>query len=100
MSQTITSQVTRRNFCRAAAAIGSLGAVPGGLLALAEAQPTVIGSDGPDSLRSHAAAHGLLFGAAVNPALLDVDGAEAGRATDPYTLLFAGQANILVAENS
>jgi endo-1,4-beta-xylanase len=100
MSQTVKSQVTRRQFCRAAAAIGSLGVVPGGLLALAEVQPAVIGTTGPDSLRSHAAARGLLFGAAVNPALLDVDGADAGKTTDPYTLLFAAQANILVAENS
>jgi endo-1,4-beta-xylanase len=100
MSQTVKSQVTRRKFCRAAAAIGSLGVVPGGLLALAETQPALIGASGPDSLRSHAAAHGLLYGAAVNPALLDVDGVAAGKTADPYTLLFAAQCNILVAENS
>ena len=100
MSQTVKSHVTRRQFCRAAAAISSVGAVSGGLLALAETQPTVINTTGPDSLRSHAAAHGLLFGGAVNPALLDVDGAANGTTTDPYTLLFAAQANILVAENS
>jgi endo-1,4-beta-xylanase len=100
MSQTITSQVTRRQFCRGAAAIGSLGAVPGGLLALADTQPTVINITGAGSLRSHAAARGLFYGTAVDPALLDVDGVTAGKATDPYTQLFAAQADILVAENS
>lgn len=55
---------------------------------------------GPDSLRSHAEARGLLFGCAVNPALLDMDGMAAGTVTDPYTTLVATQANIVVAENS
>jgi len=100
MSQTIRLHVTRRQFCRGAAAISSLGAVSGRLLTLAETRPTVINTTGPDSLRSHAAACGLLFGAAVNPALLDMDGVAAGKSTDPYTLLFAAQASILVAENS
>jgi endo-1,4-beta-xylanase len=100
MSQSEKSQLTRRQFCRSAAAISSLGAVSGGLLALAEVQPAAINTTGPDSLRSHAAAHGLLYGAAVNPALLDVDGVKAGKTTDPYTLLVAAQTNILVAENS
>jgi endo-1,4-beta-xylanase len=100
MSETVKPQVTRRNFCRAAAAISSLGAVPGGLLALAETQPEVTNATGADSLRSHAAAHGLMYGAAVVPALLDVDGVAAGIMTDPYTQLVAAQCNILVAENS
>lgn len=34
------------------------------------------------------------------PQLLDVDGFAAGKTTDPYTLLFAAQANILVPENA
>jgi endo-1,4-beta-xylanase len=51
-------------------------------------------------LRAHAAARGLLYGAAVIPALLDVDGIAAGRATDGYTQLVAGQAGIVVAENA
>jgi endo-1,4-beta-xylanase len=41
-----------------------------------------------------------MYGAAVNPALLDLEGAQAGNSTDPYTRLVAAQANMLVAENS
>ncbi len=100
MSQMGKSQVTRRQFCRAAAAMGSLGVLYGRFGALAESQTALIDATGAGSLRSHAAAHGLLYGTAVNPARLDVDGAAAGKATDPYTLLVAAQANILVAENS
>jgi endo-1,4-beta-xylanase len=55
---------------------------------------------GSDSLRAHAQARGLLFGCAVNPALLDMDGMAAGSATDPYTVLVANQASIVVAENA
>src|ERR1700721_499639 len=55
---------------------------------------------GPDSLRAHAAAHGLLYGAAVVPELLDVDGFASGTTSDAYTRLVAEQANILVAENA
>lgn len=55
---------------------------------------------GADSLRSHAQARGLLYGAAVNPALLDLDGIASGSATDPYTILIATQAGIVVAENA
>ncbi|MFZ0395618.1 MAG: endo-1,4-beta-xylanase [Terracidiphilus sp.] len=55
---------------------------------------------GADSLRFHAQARGLLFGCAVNPMLLDMDGMAAGTSTDPYTTLIATQANIVVAENS
>lgn len=55
---------------------------------------------GVNSLRAHADARGLLFGAAVVPQLLDVDGLAAGTTTDGYTLLVKNQANILVAENS
>jgi len=64
------------------------------------ASSTQAGWTGADSLKAHADVRGFLFGAAVNPAILDVDGIAAGKATDPYTLLFAAQANILVAENS
>jgi endo-1,4-beta-xylanase len=99
MSQSVKSKLTRRRFCRAAAAIGSLGAL-GRFGALAQTLPALIDTTGPGSLRSHAAVQGLLYGAAVNPVLLDVDGAAAGKSVDPYTLLFAAQANILVAENS
>jgi endo-1,4-beta-xylanase len=55
---------------------------------------------GPDSLRARAAARGLLFGTAVNPALLDVDGLAGTGTSDGYTQLVGAQANILVAENA
>lgn len=52
------------------------------------------------SLRVHAEARGLFYGAAVVPQLLDVDGLAAGSTTNAYTLLIKTQANILVAENA
>jgi len=55
---------------------------------------------GAESLRAHAAARGLLYGAAVDPALLDVEGVAAGNSTDGYTQLVEMQAGILVAENA
>jgi endo-1,4-beta-xylanase len=55
---------------------------------------------GAESLRAHAQARGLLYGAAVATDLLDVDGAAAGKSTDPYTQLVLEQANIVVAENA
>jgi endo-1,4-beta-xylanase len=61
---------------------------------------TRLGVSGSDSLRAHATARGLLYGAAVNPALLDVDGVVAGNTADGYTELVQGQTNILVAENA
>jgi endo-1,4-beta-xylanase len=61
---------------------------------------TSIDISGPNSLRAHAAARRLMYGTAVNPALLDLDGAAAGNSSDPYTRLIAAQANILVPENS
>jgi endo-1,4-beta-xylanase len=102
---------SRRRFGRAALAVGAAGALPsylsaGGIFRHGKdkhAQPAVPPPpkiDGPDSLRAHAATRGLLYGAAVNPALLDVDGAAAGTTADGYTRLFAAQAGILVAENA
>jgi endo-1,4-beta-xylanase len=41
-----------------------------------------------------------LYGAAVDPALLDVDGVAAGTTADGYTRLVLNQAGILVAENA
>jgi endo-1,4-beta-xylanase len=55
---------------------------------------------GPESLRAHAAARGVLYGAAVNPALLDVEGLAGTGTTDGYTQLVGAQAGILVAENA
>ena len=98
MSPKSKTHLSRRQFCRATAAIGSVGALSGPLNALALDSPAPV--TGADSLRSHAAAHGLLYGTAVVPELLDVDGLAAGKTTDPYTQLIAAQANILVAENA
>jgi len=48
--------------------------------------------DGPASLRAHASARGLFYGAAVDTGLLRTDAA--------YRALLAGQCNIVVAENA
>jgi endo-1,4-beta-xylanase len=80
--------------------MGSLGALSGRLGAWTVDVPVIVNSTGTASLRAHAAARGLLYGTAVAPQLLDIDGFAAGKTTDPYTQLIAAQANILVAENS
>jgi endo-1,4-beta-xylanase len=100
MTNASNSQRTRRQFCNTAAALGALSALPVSLRAMGGKQSSAIDTTGADSLRTHAAAHGLLYGAAVVPQLLDLDGVAAGGTTDPYTLLVAAQANILVAENA
>lgn len=89
----------RREWMKACFAAGAVGVMPHWALAF-DTTGFDVKFTGPDSLRSHAQERGLLFGAAVNPALLDMDGMAAGTATDPYTILIATQANILVAENS
>jgi endo-1,4-beta-xylanase len=99
VDETHRSRWTRRQFGRtslAAAAAVLSRRLWGGQSALSS-RP---GLSGPDSLRSHAAARGLLYGAAVDPALLDVDGVAAGSSTDGYTQLVQSQASILVAENA
>jgi endo-1,4-beta-xylanase len=63
----------------------------------AATQPAVTGDN---SLEAHADAHSLLYGCAVVPELLDVDGIAAGHSADGYTELVAGQTGILVAENA
>lgn len=86
---------TRRQFGKAAVAAWAAAAFSKRLLAAEAADFT-----GAASLRAHAAARGMLYGAAVVPELLDVDGFAAGTTTDGYTRLIAEQANILVAENA
>jgi endo-1,4-beta-xylanase len=91
---------TRRELGRFALTAGAAAATPKWARAAQvdlSTRQRVIGSD---SLRVHAVARGLLYGAAVNPALLDVDGAAAGSTADGYTQLVQGQTNILVAENA
>ena len=91
---------TRRNLLQAAVTAAGAAALPGWLKATQLTSDARVNVTGPDSLRAHASSHGLLYGAAVNPALLDVEGLAGGNTADPYTMLVAGQANILVAENA
>jgi len=90
---------TRRDWMKASLAAGAVSALPHWARAF-DTTDSHINVTGSDSLRSHAEARGLLFGCAVDPALLDMDGMAAGTSTDPYTTLIATQANIVVAENS
>ena len=91
---------TRRQLGRFALTAGAVAGVPKWAVAAQSNAGARPGVSGPDSLRAHATARGLLYGAAVNAALLDVDGVAAGSTTDGYTQLVQGQTNILVAENA
>jgi endo-1,4-beta-xylanase len=91
---------TRRNLLKASLTTAGAASLPPWLRAAQLGPYSHVNFAGPDSLRAHALGHGLLYGAAVNPALLDVDGMAAGNSADPYSLLVASQANILVAENA
>jgi endo-1,4-beta-xylanase len=94
-------ELTRRQFGKTTLALGAVAALPGWMLAQEKDSHSALENvTGPNSLRAHAAARGLLYGAAVNPAHLDVDGVAAGSTSDGYTLLVQQQAGILVAENS
>jgi endo-1,4-beta-xylanase len=82
-------------------ALGAAAMLPGWLWAQEKDAPVASKSvTGADSLRAHAAARGLLYGAAIDPEILDVDGVAAGSTSDGYTLLIKEQAGILVAENA
>jgi len=89
---------TRRNFLKASTIASAAAAIPAWLNAAQLSPFSQVNFSGPDSLRAHALSRGLFYGTAVNPSLLDVDGMTAGNTSDPYTLLVAGQANMLVAE--
>ncbi len=91
---------TRRQLGRFALTAGAAASLPEWARAAQIDARARQGISGPDSLRAHATARGLLYGAAVNPGLLDVDGVGAGNTTDGYTQLIQGQTNILVAENA
>jgi endo-1,4-beta-xylanase len=81
-------------------ALGFGAATPRWLRAAQDATGAAANVTGSDSLRAHAASRGLMYGTAVVPQLLDVEGLAAGKTTDAYTLLIKEQANILVAENA
>ncbi len=53
---------------------------------------------GANSLQAHAAVKGLVYGAAVNPLLLDVEGVAEGHTEDGYTQLVMAQTGMLVDE--
>lgn len=102
MTEKSRAQWTRRQFGKTAFVLGAAAALPGWLSAeqatsRGEAVPDVMGAN---SLREHAQARGLMYGTAVVPQLLDVEGLTAGNTTNGYTLLIQSQANILVAENA
>ncbi|MGA7244264.1 MAG: endo-1,4-beta-xylanase [Terracidiphilus sp.] len=93
------AQWTRRQFGKAALAMGAAAAIPRWL----EGEQTsgvAASVTGVNSLRAYAEARGLMYGTAVIPDLLDVDGVAAGATTDRYTQLIQEQASILVAENA
>jgi endo-1,4-beta-xylanase len=87
---------TRRQVGKAALGLAAAARIPRWL----HAAQSGMNVAGPESLRAHAAARGMFYGAAVVPELLDVDGFAAGTTSDGYTRLVAEQANIVVAENA
>jgi endo-1,4-beta-xylanase len=100
MTETGNLRWTRRQLVKASLVAGAAAAIPGQLRAAQDDAGFRVNVNGPDSLRGHATARGLMCGTAVNPALLDVDGLAADGTRDAYTALIAGQANIVVAENA
>ena len=92
---------SRRRFAQSAAAVLASGALLDSEM-LAGQAPTATRAlgGGPDSLRAHASARGLLYGAAVDPSALDVEGLAAGATNDRYTQILVDQASIIVAENA
>ena len=92
--------LSRRHLLRSIAVTSAVTGLPSWLRASQLDSGSRLSFAGADSLRAHALGRGLLYGAAVNPALLDLDGLAAGNTADPYTQLVVSQANILVAENA
>ncbi len=101
--------ITRRQFGRTAliagAAAGALGLSAAGVtgwrsLRRRQLYATATRADitGANSLAAHAAARGLLYGAAVVPSWLDVDGIAKGDTSDAYTQLVMAQTGIMVDE--
>ncbi|KAA6464735.1 endo-1,4-beta-xylanase [Acidobacteria bacterium AB60] len=92
--------MTRRTLLKSAAVAAGALAAPRWLPAAQLGPDSRVSFTGADSLRAHAQARGLFYGASVHPALLDLDGLANGNTADPYTELVVSQANILVAENA
>lgn len=66
----------------------------------APAAPALNSVVGTASLRAHGLLAALPVGCAVVPEILDLEGARAGKTSDPYTQTVLDQAGILVAENA
>jgi endo-1,4-beta-xylanase len=102
MAHSGKSVLTRRQFQKMGLSVGLASALPRWLHSAAgpvQGAPLLSVSEAK-SLRTHAAARGLLYGAAVDAALLDLEGVAAGNSTDGYSQLVLTQAGILVAENA
>ena len=109
MTYEAKSNLTRRQFGWSALGMGAAARLGLGAAALeglfdarAKGQAAANASDvtGANSLEAHAAARGHLYGAAVVPELLDVEGIVAGHSSDGYTNLVTAQTGILVGENA
>ncbi len=115
MNEDNKPQLTRREFTRNAAAAGAAALV--GALGVAEWRiiernernkvrsdryyaATQLTVKGENALTAHAVKRGLLYGAAVDPELLDLEGMAHGQTSDGYTQLVTAQTGILVAENA
>jgi endo-1,4-beta-xylanase len=97
---TVRANWTRRDFGRAALAASAAATAPRWVRGEQDPTAAAVDLNGANSLRSHAEARGLMYGTAVVPQLLDVDGLAAGSTPSAYTLLVKNQANIIVAENA
>ena len=102
-----SSRLTRRQFgwrvaAASAAAVGLGAAGTGEWLHVKHKRQFMNSMDpnvtGENSLASHAAAKGLIYGTAVRPALMDVEGIATGSCRDGYTHLVAAQAAMLADE--
>jgi endo-1,4-beta-xylanase len=110
MTQPVTPRLNRRQFGWNALGYGAFAVLAGEIATLTGrsfaqgehqyANAMQAGVTGANALQAHAAPHGLLYGAAIDPEKLDLDGLAAGHTTDAYTRLFADQTGILVAENA
>lgn len=94
------SKWTRRDFGRVAAMAGA--AAISSRWMRGEQNDAGQGADvsGANSLRAHAEARGLLYGAAVVPQMLNADGVGGDPSQNAYSELVKTQTNMLVAENA
>jgi endo-1,4-beta-xylanase len=92
---------TRREFATVAAIAGVAAASSRWMRGQSHSQGQEDGDvTAANSLRAHAEARGLLYGAAVVPQLLNTDGGSNNSSADAYAQLVKTQTNMLVAENA